>query len=250
MQDEELLRYSRHILLDAIGIEGQERICQAHALIVGAGGLGCPASMYLAAAGVGHITVMDADTVDLTNLQRQIAHTTARVGESKVASVQHTLQALNPHTQVHALPLRADAALLAQYVPHVDVVLDCSDNFATRQLVNAACVRHCKPLVFAAAVQWDGQIGVVDPRNAHSACYACIFPPSEVPPATACATMGIFAPLVGILGSMQAAQALQLVAQVGEPLRTRLLMLDGLRMEWTSIRTAPAAQCPVCSSTH
>lgn len=248
MQDEELLRYSRHILLDAIGIEGQERICKAHALIVGAGGLGCPASMYLAAAGVGHITVMDADTVDLTNLQRQIAHTTARVGESKVASVQHTLQALNPHTQVQALPLRADAALLAQYVPQVDVVLDCSDNFATRQLVNAACVRHGKPLVFAAAVQWDGQIGVVDPRTPHSACYACIFPPSEVPQATACATMGVFAPLVGILGSMQAAQALQLIAQVGEPLRTRLLMLDGLRMEWTRIRTAPAAHCPVCGT--
>jgi molybdopterin/thiamine biosynthesis adenylyltransferase len=246
LQDEELLRYSRHILLDDIGFEGQTRFLQSHALVIGAGGLGSPAAMYLACAGVGQITLVDHDQVDLTNLQRQIAHTTARVGLSKVESAQATLQALNPHCKVTALPLRADAALLDTLVAQADVVLDCCDNFATRQAVNAACVRHGKPLVSGSAIQMDGQITVYDPRDAASPCYACVFPPSTPPAETRCATMGVFAPLVGIVGAMQAAEGLKLIAGIGQPLSGRLLMLDGRRMEWTQVRMKRKVGCAVC----
>ena len=247
LQDEELLRYSRHILLDDIGFEGQTRFLQSHALVIGAGGLGSPAAMYLACAGVGHITLVDHDTVDLTNLQRQIAHTTARVGTPKVESAQATLQALNPHTRVTALPVRADSALLDTLVASADVVLDCCDNFATRQAVNAACVRHGKPLVSGSAIQMDGQITVYDPRDAASPCYACVFVPSVVPEETRCATMGVFAPLVGIIGAMQAAEALKLIAGIGQPLTGRMLMLDGRSMEWTQVRMGRKAGCAVCA---
>ena len=246
LQDEELLRYSRHILLDDIGFEGQTRFLQSHALVIGAGGLGSPAAMYLACAGVGHITLVDHDTVDLTNLQRQIAHTTDRIGTPKVESAQATLQALNPHTRVSALPVRADAALLESLVVGADVVLDCCDNFATRQAVNAACVRHSKPLVSGSAIQMDGQITVYDPRDAASPCYACVFSPSVVPEEARCATMGVFAPLVGIIGAMQAAEALKLIAGVGQALAGRLLMLDGRSMEWTQVRMGCKAACEVC----
>ncbi len=246
LQDEELLRYSRHILLDDIGFEGQTRFLQSHALVIGAGGLGSPAAMYLACAGVGHITLVDHDTVDLTNLQRQIAHTTDRIGTPKVESAQATLQALNPHTRVSALPVRADAALLESLVVGADVVLDCCDNFATRQAVNAACVRHSKPLVSGSAIQMDGQITVYDPRDAASPCYACVFSPSVVPEEARCATMGVFAPLVGIIGAMQAAEALKLIAGVGQALAGRLLMLDGRSMEWTQVRMGRKAACEVC----
>ncbi len=246
LQDEELLRYSRHILLDDIGFEGQTRFLQSHALVIGSGGLGSPAAMYLACAGVGHITLVDHDTVDLTNLQRQIAHTTASVGTPKVESAQTTLQGLNPHTRVNALPVRADAALLDTLVAGADVVLDCCDNFATRQAINAACVRHGKPLVSGSAIQMDGQITVYDPRDAASPCYACVFSPSVVPEETRCATMGVFAPLVGIIGAMQAAEALKLIAGIGQPLTGRLLMLDGRSMEWTQVRMGRKAGCSVC----
>jgi len=248
LQDEELLRYSRHILLDDIGFEGQTRFLQSHALVIGAGGLGSPAAMYLACAGVGHITLVDHDSVDLTNLQRQIAHSTERIGQAKVASAQATLKGLNPHTQVTALPVRADAALLDTLVATVDVVLDCCDNFATRQAVNAACVRHGKPLVSGSAIQMDGQITVYDPRDAASPCYACVFAPNVVPEETRCATMGVFAPLVGIIGAMQAAEALKLIAGIGQPLAGRLLMLDGRSMEWTQVRMGRKADCPVCET--
>ncbi|MFM6991199.1 MAG: HesA/MoeB/ThiF family protein, partial [Rhodoferax sp.] len=209
MSDEELLRYSRHILLDDIGFEGQTRFLQSHALVIGAGGLGSPAAMYLACAGVGHITLVDDDTVDLTNLQRQIAHTTDRVGMLKVESARATLQALNPHTEVSALAARADAQRLEGLIANADVVLDCCDNFATRQAVNAACVRHGKPLVSGSAIQMDGQITVYDPRDTACPCYACVFDPDLVPEETRCATLGVFAPLVGIIGAMQAAEALK-----------------------------------------
>ncbi len=246
LQDGELLRYSRHILLDDIGFEGQTRFLQSHALVIGAGGLGSPAAMYLACAGVGQITLVDHDQVDLTNLQRQIAHTTARVGMSKVESAQATLQALNPHCNVTALPLRADAALLDTLVAQADVVLDCCDNFSTRQAVNAACVRHGKPLVSGSAIQMDGQITVYDLRDAASPCYACVFSPSVPPAETRCATMGVFAPLVGIVGAMQAAEALKLIAGIGQPLAGRMLMLDGRRMEWTQVRMKRKVGCAVC----
>lgn len=248
MQDNELLRYSRHILLNDIGIEGQERICAGHALVIGAGGLGSPAAMYLACAGVGTITVTDHDTVDLTNLQRQIAHRTASVGQAKVASLEHTLGALNPLVQVRALPIRVDGQSLDALVHAADVVLDCCDNFSTRQAVNAACVRHGKPLVSGAAIQFDGQISVYDTRDSDAPCYACTFPPDATLEEVRCATMGVFAPLVGIIGSMQAAEALKLLSGAGRSMNGRLLMLDGRAMEWTDIRLPRNPACPVCGT--
>jgi len=246
MNDEQLLRYSRHILLNEIGVEGQERIADAHALVIGAGGLGSPVALYLGSAGVGHITLVDNDTVDLTNLQRQIAHTVQRVGQPKVRSASAAVAAINPQVQVHAIEQRADAKLLASLVAQADVVLDCSDNFATRQAVNAACVEHKKPLVSGAAIQFDGQISVYDPRDALAPCYACVFPPDVTFEETRCATMGVFAPLVGIIGTMQAAEALKLLAQVGRSLAGRLLMLDARAMEWTEVSLPRNAKCPVC----
>jgi molybdopterin-synthase adenylyltransferase len=250
MQDDELLRYSRHILLDDIGIEGQTRILQGRALIIGAGGLGSPAAMYLAVAGIGHLTLVDHDTVDLTNLQRQIAHRSDSVGQPKVTSAQRTVNELNAHVQVTAVQQRADAALLDALVPQADVVLDCCDNFTTRHAVNAACVRHNKPLVSGAAIQFDGQISVYDPRDASAPCYACVFPPGEAFEEVRCSTMGVFAPLVGIIGTMQAAEALKLIAGIGRSLAGRLLMLDGRAMEWTEVRMPRSAACPVCSESN
>lgn len=250
MNDDQLLRYSRHIMLDEIGIEGQERFLAAHALIVGAGGLGGPAALFLASAGVGTITLADDDTVDLTNLQRQIAHTTARVGQPKVESAAQALQAINPEVRIQPLRTRVEGAALDALVQAADVVLDCSDNYATRQTVNAACVRQGTPLVAGAAIRFDGQITVVDPRDAQAPCYACLFPPSAQFEEVQCATMGVFAPLVGIVGSMQAAEALKILAGAGTTLAGRLLMLDGRSMEWTAMRTRRDPGCPVCGAAH
>ncbi|OYU46659.1 MAG: molybdopterin biosynthesis protein MoeB [Burkholderiales bacterium PBB4] len=250
MQDAELLRYSRHILLDDIGIEGQDRILGSSVLIVGAGGLGSPAAMYLACAGLGHVVLVDHDTVDLTNLQRQIAHHTESVGRPKVDSAAETLSALNPTIRVTACNARADGAFLDQWVPQVDVVLDCCDNFSTRQAVNAACVRHQKPLVSGAAVRFEGQISVYAPSDgAQDPCYACVFPPDASPPDIHCATMGVFAPLVGIVGAMQAAEALKLITGAGQALVGRMLMLDGRAMEWTELRLPRNLSCTVCGPT-
>ncbi len=250
MKDEELLRYSRHILLNEIGIEGQEKISSSHALIIGAGGLGSPVALYLASAGVGHITIVDNDSVDMTNLQRQIAHTMSRVGEPKVHSAQTAMEAINPHVVVTPILARADAALLDTLVAQSDVVLDCCDNFATRHALNAACVKHQKPLVSGAAIRFDGQVCVYDPRDPSSPCYACVFPQDTTFEETRCATMGVFAPLVGIIGSMQAAEALKLMSGAGRALTGRLLMLDGRSMEFTEIRIARHAHCPVCGNTR
>jgi molybdopterin/thiamine biosynthesis adenylyltransferase len=250
MTDEQLLRYSRHILLNEIGIEGQAQILASHALIVGAGGLGSPVALYLGSAGVGHITVVDHDRVDMTNLQRQIAHTMERVGQPKVLSIQTAIAAINPDVQVTPIMVRADAALLDTLVAQADVVLDCSDNFATRHAINAACVKHRKPLVSGAAIRFDGQVCVYDPRDANSPCYACVFPPDNTFEETRCATMGVFAPLVGIIGSLQAAEALKLLSAVGSPLNGRLLMLDGRSMEFTEVRIARQASCPICGAAH
>jgi molybdopterin/thiamine biosynthesis adenylyltransferase len=248
MTDDELLRYSRHILLNEVGIEGQERILAAHALIIGAGGLGSPVALYLASAGVGHITVVDHDTVDLTNLQRQVAHTVDRVGHPKVQSIQAALAQINPGVHVTTVQQRADAALLSQLVAQADVVLDCCDNFATRHAINAACVAHKKPLVSGAAIRFDGQLSVYDARDDQSPCYACVFPPEATFEETRCATMGVFAPLVGIIGTMQAAEALKLISGAGRPLTGRLLMLDGRAMEFTEVRIGRHNACPVCGS--
>jgi molybdopterin/thiamine biosynthesis adenylyltransferase len=249
MTDEQLLRYSRHILLDEIGIEGQSRLLAAHAVVIGAGGLGSPAVLYLATAGVGRITVIDHDTVDLTNLQRQIAHNLSRVGLPKAESVRATVAAINPDVQLHARVQLADAELLAELLPQAQVVLDCSDNFATRHAVNAACVAQGVPLVSGAAIGFDGQVSVYDARPAAGGagpCYACLFPPGERVEEIACATMGVFAPLVGIVGTVQAAEALKLLSGVGTSLSGRLLMLDARTMRWDEMRLARQAHCPVC----
>lgn len=250
MEDTELLRYSRHILLDEIGIEGQERICGAHALIIGAGGLGAPAALYLAAAGIGQITLVDPDIVDLTNLQRQIIHTTQSVGRAKVLSASESLKAINPLTEVHTVQALADAAWLANKLETIDVVLDCCDNFQTRQAVNLACVKARVPLVSGAAIRFDGQISVYDSRAEEAPCYACVFPPDDAPPPTQCSTMGVFSPLVGVIGAMQAAEALKLVLGIATTLKSRLLLLDGLRMEWTEMRLPRNPACPVCAPTQ
>jgi molybdopterin/thiamine biosynthesis adenylyltransferase len=246
MTDDQLLRYSRHILLNEIGIEGQQSFLDAHALIIGAGGLGSPVALYLGSAGVGHITLVDDDRVDLTNLQRQIAHTLHSVGQPKAHSAMAAMAAINPEVSVTPVVARADAALLDTLVARADVVLDCSDNFATRHAINAACVKHCKPLVSGAAIRFDGQISVYDPRSENSPCYACVFPPDDSFEETRCATMGVFAPLVGIIGSMQAAEALKLLSGAGSSLAGRLLMLDGLGMEWNEVRLPRNPSCTVC----
>lgn len=250
MTDDQLLRYSRHILLNEIGIEGQEKISGGRALVIGAGGLGSPVALYLGSAGVGHITLVDDDTVDLTNLQRQIAHTLSTVGQPKVTSAQAAIAAINTEVVVSTIQARADAPMLDALVAQADVVLDCCDNFSTRQAVNAACVKHRKPLVSGAAIRFDGQISVYDTRDTGSPCYACIFPPDANFEETRCSTMGVFAPLVGIIGSMQAAEALKLLSGAGESIAGRLLMLDGRSMEWNDIRLPRNTSCPVCGSRH
>ena len=246
MNDDQLLRYSRHIMLDEIGIEGQERILAARVLIIGAGGLGSPAALYLGSAGVGRLTIVDNDLVDITNLQRQIAPTTERVGSPKVDSIKAAVHAINPTVDIQCIQERATDALLDTLVPQATIVLDCTDNYKTRQTINAACVRHGKPLVAGAVIQFDGQITVVDPRDAQSPCYACIFAPDAEFEEARCSTMGVFAPLVGVVGAMQAAEALKLLAGIGPSLAGRLLMLDGRSMEWSTMRVQRAPHCPVC----
>lgn len=250
MHDDQLLRYSRHILLDEIGIEGQTRLLAAHALVIGAGGLGAAALPYLAAAGVGHLTIVDDDTVDLTNLQRQIIHTTANVGRLKVESAREAVARLNPGVAVELVPERVDLERLEALVRTADVVLDCCDNFATRHAINRACVVHRVPLVSGAAIRFDGQISVYDKRVPENPCYACLFPPSADAPEVACATMGVFAPVVGMVGTVQAAEALKLLIGTGESLAGKLLMLDARNMEWTSLALARNPECEVCGHTE
>lgn len=246
MNDQQLLRYARHLMLDDLGIEGQERLLDSHALIVGAGGLGSPAALYLATAGVGHLTLADPDTVDLTNLQRQILHTTDSVGQPKVVSGQTRLAQYNPDVRVTPLAVRLEGDALYEAVSKVDVVLDCSDNFATRMAVNAACVQHRKPLVLGAAVRYEGQVSVFDLRQDQAPCYHCLFPEADDATDESCATMGVFAPLVGIIGAMQAAEALKLLAEVGQSLSGRLLWLDAKLMQWRSVNLRRDPACPVC----
>lgn len=248
MNDQQLLRYSRHILLDALGVEGQERILGAHALVIGAGGLGSPAALYLASAGIGRLTLVDGDTVDFTNLQRQILHTADRVGQAKVASGKTALEAINGEIAIEAVHARLDGDALAERVAAADVVLDCTDNFATRHAINRACVRHRKPLVSGAAIRFDGQITVFDLRQPSAPCYHCLFPQGEDVEETRCAVMGVFAPLTGIVGAMQAAEALKLAAGIGETLTGRLLLIDALSMQWRTVKFRKDAACAVCGA--
>jgi molybdopterin-synthase adenylyltransferase len=249
VNDEQLLRYSRHILLDALGVEGQQKILDSHALVIGAGGLGCPAALYLASAGIGKLTLVDGDTVDLTNLQRQILHTVERVGQAKVASAKTALAQINPEVNVVTLQERADDARLAALIDEADIVLDCSDNFSTRHAINRACVALKKPLVSGAAVRFDGQVSVYDLRDSANPCYHCLFPEAEDAEEVRCATMGVFAPITGIVGTMQAAEALKVVAEIGESMVGRLLLLDALSMEWRTVKFGKDAECAVCGIT-
>lgn len=247
MNDNQLLRYSRHILLPQIGIEGQDAIVAARVLVVGAGGLGSPAAMYLAAAGVGTLVLADGDTVDLTNLQRQILHSQKSIGRLKVESGADALALLNPETRVIPLARRLEDAELDAEIALADVVLDCSDNFATRHAINRACVQHRKPLVSGAAVRFDGQVSVFDLRQVASPCYHCLFPEGEDVEEVRCAVMGVFAPITGIVGAVQAAEALKLLVGCGETLTGRLLLLDALAMEWRTIRLGRDPSCAVCA---
>ncbi len=248
MDDAQLLRYSRHILLDEFGPDAQQKFAAAKVLVVGMGGLGTPATQFLAAAGVGGITICDADHVDLTNLQRQILYATADIGARKVDAAAQRIFAINPDVRVERIPSRVGPDSLSPLVTAADVVLDGSDNFTTRHAVNRACVNARKPLVSGAAIRFDGQIAVFDTRDARSPCYHCLFGEGEEIEETRCATMGVFAPLTGIVGATQAAEALKLIAGVGESLAGRLLILDALAMQWREMRVPRDPACPVCSS--
>lgn len=247
MDDAALLRYSRHILLPEIGLEGQQRIAQAHVLVIGLGGLGSAAALYLAAAGIGKLTICDHDSVDATNLQRQIVHDEAHVGIGKAISAQRRLTALNSHVKVDALAERAEGPLLDALVTAADVVVDASDNFATRHAINQACVTYKKPLVSGAAVAFDGQFAVFDARQ-DAGCYHCVFPDTSQPEEVRCATNGVFAPLVGIIGSMQANEALKLAAGLTTAMANRLLLLDARSMSWREVRYRKDPACKVCSA--
>jgi molybdopterin/thiamine biosynthesis adenylyltransferase len=254
MNDDQLLRYSRHILLDEIGIEGQQRLRDAHAVVIGAGGLGSPAAIYLAASGIGRLTLIDDDAVDLTNLQRQILHGTPDVGQRKVESGAQALRRLNPNVDVTTIDRRVTDDDLAALVRSADVVLDCSDNFATRHATNRACVAASVPLVSGAAIRFDGQIASFDLRavpntDDRAPCYACLFPESDEVEEVQCSTMGVFAPLTGIIGAMQAAEAAKIV--IGLPsLSGRLLLVDARTMEWQTIKLTRDVGCPVCGQAH
>ena len=249
MDDQQLLRYSRHLLLPEIDISGQEKLTQSSVFILGAGGLGSPAALYLAASGVGKLIVCDHDQVDLTNLQRQILHETASIGKFKADSARNTLQRINPEIEIISLPEHATASLLNREIGNVDAVIDASDNFSTRHLINQACIDHCKPLISAAAVRFTGQITVFDLRHPDSPCYHCLFPDSGDSDDPACAIMGVFSPLTGIIGCIQAAETLKVLLGIGETLHGRLLLLDGLTMRWRSLRLDKDPQCTMCHPT-
>lgn len=245
MKDEELLRYSRQIMLPEMDVAGQQALVDATVLIIGMGGLGCPVAMYLAAAGVGHLIIADDDRVELTNLQRQIAHGQESIGQLKVASAEQNLKRLNPEVKVTAIAARVQDAELADLVTQVDLVIDASDNFKTRFAINRACVAGGKPLVSGAAIRMEGQVAVFDARDTDSPCYQCLYGGGDEEDGT-CSTNGVMAPVVGIIGSVQAMEAIKVLAKVGETLTGRLLLLDAANMQWREMRLPRDPNCPVC----
>lgn len=247
MNDGELLRYSRQILLQGFDVEGQERLAASTVLVIGAGGLGCPAAMYLASSGVGHLVICDDDLVELSNLQRQIGHATADIGKPKVLSLQETLLALNPAARVTAISHRLSSDEYDEWIGKVDLVLDCTDNFETRFALNASCHRKHKPLVSGAAVRSEGQLAVFDFRQPHSACYRCLYPDTDNGEAANCSENGVLSPLVGVVGSLQALEAIKLLSGYGEPMAGRLLVMDVRYGEWRELVLKPRPGCPVCS---
>lgn len=247
MNQEQLSRYSRHISLPQIGLEGQQRLLDSHALIIGMGGLGSPAALYLAAAGVGQLTLADFDTVEVSNLQRQIAHTTARVGELKTHSAKQACHDINPDITINTIDYALDETDLAEVVEAVDIVIEGSDNFPTRFAVNQSCVEHRKPLVSGAAIRFDGQLSVFRADQPDSPCYRCLYS-SGSETAETCANTGVLGPIVGMIGCMQAIEAIKVLSQTGKDLCGRLILVDGLTMEWNEIQLVKNPKCPVCSS--
>ncbi len=249
MDDQQLERYSRHILLPEIDIAGQTRLLQAKILLIGAGGLGSPAAIYLASSGAGQITICDDDDVDLSNLQRQIAHNSERVGQNKADSARAALHAINPETTVITIKQRLKGDMLLSAISDANIVLDASDNFSTRFLLNDACVKTHTPLVSGAAIRLSGQICVFRNNDSDTPCYRCLFDESAIANEENCAQSGVFAPLTGIIGSMMAAEALKLLVPFGKPLDSRLLTLNAATMEWRSLKLQKDPACPVCRST-
>ena len=247
MDDRQLVRYSRHIMLPQIDLDGQEKLLTGHVLLIGAGGLGSPASLYLASAGVGRLTICDGDVVDLTNLQRQIVHREATVGVNKAESARRALAEINPDCQVTAIQQRVGEAELMELVSSVDVVVDACDNFPTRYAVNRACVAQRKPLVSGAAIRFAGQLAVFDLRQDNSPCYHCLFPDTQAEETERCATMGVFAPLTGMIGSLQAGEAIRLLVGSPSPLAGRLVLFDAGGMEWQTVMLPRDSGCVVCS---
>jgi len=248
MNDHQLLRYSRQIMLPAIDIEGQERLLNSRVLIIGMGGLGSPAGLYLAAAGVGHMVICDFDDVDLSNLQRQIAHTTDDIGLSKVESAKKSFLAINPLINITAINQKLQGVSLLEQVNQADVVVDCCDNFETRFAINDACVKSKTPLVSGAAIRFEGQVSVFNPLDESSPCYNCLYP-RDGSIAQTCSENGVIAPITGIIGSMQALEAIKVISQAGETLQGRVLLLDGLSMQWQSMQLPRNPKCPSCSNT-
>jgi len=248
VDDQQLLRYSRHILLPEIDIAGQEKLIQSSAFILGAGGLGSPAALYLAASGIGKLVICDHDQVDLTNLQRQILHNTASIGKSKADSAKNTLQHINPQIKIIPLSEYATPDLLNKEIGEVDIVIDASDNFSARHLLNQACLIHRKPLISGAAVRFSGQVTVFNFRQDNSPCYHCLFPDSGESDDPECAVMGVFSPLTGIIGCIQAAETIKVLLEIGETLHGRLLLLDGLTMRFRSFTLGKDPHCPACGS--
>ena len=243
--DQYLIRYSRQIMLKQFGITGQQALSQATAMIIGAGGLGCPATMYLAAAGLGQIIIADHDVVEVSNLQRQLGYGEADIGCLKADSLYARAKAINPSCQVESLTQKVTAQLLDRYLAKTDIVLDCTDNFATRFLINQACVKEKKPLVIGAAIRFEGQVMCYDPNQANSPCYRCLYPDQGQPVAT-CVDEGVMAPLVGVIGAMQALEAVKWLTGIGQSLGSRLLVFDGLMVKWREIKTRVDRHCPVC----
>jgi adenylyltransferase/sulfurtransferase len=246
VNDEQLLRYSRQIMLPDVDLDGQEKLLAARVLIIGLGGLGSPVAMYLAAAGVGHLTLVDFDAVDLSNLQRQIAHTSARIGVNKAASAAQSVRELNPEVALECIEQLLDEQALLDQIKQADVVVDCTDNFQTRFAINAACVAAKVPLVSGAAIRLEGQVAVFDSRDGNSPCYRCLY--EEDSDDLTCAANGVLAPVVGIIGSVQALETIKLICGFGSNLAGRLLLLDARHSQWRELKLPKDKNCPVCAS--
>ena len=245
MIDDELLRYSRHILLPEIDVSGQEKLLAAHVAIIGIGGLGSPVALYLASSGIGKLSLIDFDSVDLSNLQRQIIHDTDHLGTTKVSSAQGKLAALNPGTSVQVYAEKLSDLEISALIKEVDAVVDCTDNFATRLTINQACVQHQVPLISGAAIRMEGQLMVYDPSISNAPCYACLYQ-NTAELELNCATTGVAAPLVGIIGSMQAMETLKILVGFGEPATGSLLIFDAANTQWQRFRVTRRADCPAC----